>query len=253
LTAQTEAKVKDEKTWSLDGLRAGYCVNFLMNPKDADDELKQGFLLLRADQDRSLHPALRQVIHAQPEFGAWVPSRLCFYYVDAVSIGDRRIADKNARKVQMLGAWSIATVEQGGGGRRDLVRDLYTSRERVKSAAATKLVPVQEAEAGFRAAKDTSSAEYNQKIGKVRLVWIGRAAGDSTRVAQPIVESWRVAGLRGAPWSAQLALSPVWQRGLVGSLRVEGKGDLAEALKSSPIRFVGPFYYGGKGQLSFTR
>jgi hypothetical protein len=253
LTAQTEAKVRDEKVWAFDGLRAGYCVSFLMNPKDADDEVKHGFLLLRANQDSSLHPALRQVIQAQPEFGAWAPSRLCFYYVHAVSVGDRRIAEKNPRTVQMLGVWSIGTVEQGSGGRRDLVRELYASRDRVKSAAAADLIPVREADAGFRPARDTSSHEYNQKIGKDRLVWIGRTAGDSTRVAEPIVESWQVPGLRGAAWSAQLILSPGWQWGLVGSLRVEGKGDLADALKSSPIRFVGPFYSGGKGQLRFSR
>jgi hypothetical protein len=51
----------------------------------------------------------------------------------------------------------------------------------------------------------------------------------------------------------RLVLTPTWSRALVGSLRVEGKGDLAKLLKASPIRFVGPLYRGGGGELRFTR
>lgn len=245
--------MKDERVWNLQGLRAGYCVRFLVDPKTAARELKEGFLLLRADQDEALHPALRQVVQTQPEFAPWTPSSLCFYYTDAVQIGGRRIAEKNPRIAQMVGIWSLGTVEQGSGARRDLVLDMYASRERLRTAAAANLVLLHEAEAGFRAATDTSGTEYRQRIGKTQLVWSGRTAGDSTLVERPIVETWQVPGVRGVTWSAQLSLSPASSRGLVGSLRVEGKGDLANALKASPIRFVGPFYHGGGGQLRFTR
>jgi hypothetical protein len=153
----------------------------------------------------------------------------------------------------MVGIWSLAAVEQGSGARRDLVLDMYASRERLRTAAAANLVQLHEAEAGFRAATDTSGTEYRQTIGKTQLVWSGRTTGDSSRIERPIVEAWRVPGVRGVTWSAQLSLSPAWARGLVGSLRVEGKGDLAKALKASPIRFVGPFYRGGGGELRFTR
>jgi hypothetical protein len=153
----------------------------------------------------------------------------------------------------MIGIWSVATVEQGSGIRRDLVLDMFASRERLRTAAAANLVQLHTAEAGFRAGTDTSGTEYRQTIGKTQLVWSGRTAGDSTRFGRPIVETWRLSGVRGVTWSVQLSLSPAWARGLVGSLRVEGKGDLAKALKASPIRFVGPFYRGGGGELRFTR
>jgi hypothetical protein len=228
-------------------------VRFLVDPDAGAHELKQGFRLLRADQDATLHSALRQVVQSQPEFASWAPSSLCFYYTDAVQVGGRRIAEHNPRIAQMVGIWSLATVEQGSGARRDLVLDMYASRERLRAAAAANLIQLHEAEAGFRPATDTSGTEYRQTMGKTRLVWSGRTAGDSTRVEQPIVEIWEVPGARGVTWSVQLALSPAWARALVGSLRVEGKGDLAKALKASPIRFVGPFYRGGGGQLRFTR
>ena len=72
-------------------------------------------------------------------------------------------------------------------------------------------------------------------------------------VDQPIQESWSVSGLRGQMWNARLIRTPSWSRPLVGSLTVEGKGDLAKALKASPIRFVGPLYIGGGGELHFSR
>jgi hypothetical protein len=228
-------------------------VRFLVDPKRAAGDLKQGFLLVRADQDETLHSALRQVVQSQPEFAPWVPSSLCFYYTDAVQVGGRRIAERDPRIAQMVGIWSLAAVEQGSGARRDLVLDMYASRERLRTAAAANLVQLHEAEAGFRAATDTSGTEYRQTIGKTQLVWSGRTTGDSSRIERPIVEAWRVPGVRGVTWSAQLSLSPAWARGLAGSLRVEGKGDLAKALKASPIRFVGPFYRGGGGELRFTR
>jgi hypothetical protein len=253
LAAQVGGPAKTERVWNLQGLRAGYCVRFLVNPKKAAEELKQGLLLLRADQDTALHGAVRQVIHNQPEFAAWVPSNLCFYYADAVQLGGQRIAEKNSRIAQMVGVWSLGTVEQGSGLRRDLIVDMYASRDRLRTAASANLIQLHEAEVGYKAPTDTSGTEYRQIIGKTQLIWSGRTAGDSTRVDQPITENWQVAGARGVTWSAKLALSPTWARALVGSFRVEGKGDLADMLKDSPIRFVGPFYHGGAGQLTFTR
>jgi hypothetical protein len=251
--AQDGAPAKDQKIWALEGLRAGYCISFLTDPASARDELDKSLRLLRADGDSALHPALRQVIQSQPEFAAWSPSSLCFYYTDAVRLGSRRIVEHDARKAQMLGIWSIGAVEQGSQIRRDLVLGMYASRERLRTAAAADLVQLEEAEAAFRAGADTVGDQYSQRIGKTLLVWIGRTAGDSARVPQPVRESWRVPGRRRMVWSADLSLMPTWARDLVGSLRVEGKGDLAKSLRASPIRFVGPFYHGGRGQLRFSR
>lgn len=247
------SQVKDERVWSLEGLRAGFCVRFLSNPEMAARELKDGFHLLRADQDPTLHPALRRVVETQPEFASWSPSNLCFYYSDAVKVGNQRIAERDARKAQMLGVWTLGAVEQESGRRRDIVLDFLASRERLRGVAAANLVQLHEAEAAFRAATDTSTDQYLLTIEKTQLVWSGRATGDSSRVEQPIVDSWWVPGVRGVTWSAQLALAPTWSRPVVGSLRVEGKGDLAKMLKASPIRFVGPFYRGGGGELKFSR
>jgi hypothetical protein len=228
-------------------------VRFLIEPRMAAKELKGGFALIRADQNQTLHPALRHVIETQPEFGSWASSRLCLYYVDAVKLGNRRIVEKDARKYQMIGVWSVATAEKGNGMRRDVVLDMFASREQLVRAAQAARVRLRPAHSAVSDPPDTTDHSYGVQIERTLLVWQGRATGDSTRVEQPIEESWSVTGVRQNTWAASLAFSPTWSRSLVGSLRVEGKGDLAKALKASPIRFVGPLYTGGGGEVRFSR
>ena len=40
--------------------------------------------------------------------------------------------------------------------------------------------------------------------------------------------------------------------GLSGALRIEGKGELAQVLTASPIRYVGPIVWGGSGSMTFA-
>jgi hypothetical protein len=253
LAAQAESEVKDSRTWSLQGLRTGYCVRFLIEPKMGSRELEDGFRLLRADQDTNLHPALRQTIQQQPEFAGWAPSSLCFFFAEAVQVGERRVVEKDQRKTLMIGIWTLAAREQSAATRRDLALDLYGNRGSLIRAAEQSGVRLREAQTSVADRADTTTDIYSVKLQKALLTWRGRPAGDSTRVEQPLQESWSVSGLRDRMWNARLTTRPSWSRLLVGSLTVEGKGDLAKALKASPIRFVGPLYLGGQGELHFSR
>jgi hypothetical protein len=254
LSAQSTPDPKAANHWGLEGLRTAYCVRFLVEPKAAAEQLRTGFTLLPAQQDSTLDPALQQVIRSQPEFASWAPSNLCFYYLDAVQMGKRRIVERDPGRYQLLAAWSFATREQGNGPRRDLVVDLYASRENLLNAAHDAEIRLHELESKFYDRPADSTADiYSLKIGKTQLTWTGRAVGDSSRVDRPISEQLTIRGLRHGDLPAQLVLAPTWRRQVVGSLRVEGKGDLAKMLKASPIRFVGPQYHGGSGELRFSR
>jgi hypothetical protein len=252
LLAQTTGETRNSRTWGLQGLRAGYCVRFLVEPELASKELRQGHLLLHAERDQTLHPALRQVVAGQPEFASWTPSRLCFYYMDAVQVGRTRVAEPR-RAYQLIGVWTLAVTEQEGGARRDLVVDLYASRNSLLRVARASQVRIQEVQSTVSDRADTTFDMYSIKIEKTLLVWNGRHTGDSTRVEETVSEDWSVSGLRPTIAAARLELKPTWSWPLIGSLRVEGKGDLAKALRSSPIRFVGPLYRGGGGELRFFR
>jgi hypothetical protein len=253
LQAQTATDVAESRNWGLQGLRASYCVRFLVEPKTAAKQVRQGFLPLTAERDQTLHPALRHIVKAQPEFAGWSPSSLCFYYMDAVQVGRRRLVERDRRSYQMIGVWTLGAVVQEGGARRDLALDLYASRASLLRAAQAADVRIHEAHSVVSVRADSTADIYSIKVGKTLLVWNGRHTGDSTRVEDAVQESWSVSGLRRNVKVANLRLKPTWSWPLVGSLRVEGKGDLAKALKASPIRFVGPLYRGGGGELRFSR
>jgi hypothetical protein len=228
-------------------------VRFLVEPKHARELLEKGFDLIPARADSNLHPALHQIVQSQPEFAGWTPSRVCFYFANAFRVGNRRVAEKDPRKYQMLSVWSLATREQAGGARRDLALDLFASRNSLIRAAETNGVRVNDAHSVVADQADTTFDSYSVKLNRTLLIWQGRAAGDSVHHVEPIRETWQVPGRRAGVWSAEFVIKPAWSRALVGSLTVEGKGDLAKALRASPIRFVGPLYSGGSGALALSR
>lgn len=228
-------------------------MRFLIAPAEAAHQAQAGFRPVRADQDQSLHPALRSVIEGQPEFASWTPSSLCFFYLDTVSLGGRTMAARKGSKPQLISVWTLATSGQAGAGRRDLALQLSAgSAQTVRAAEAVRL-RVREAELRISQVPEGIDEMQEVKMGKTRLTWTGRAVGDSTQVSQPIEELWLVKGASGTSWNVRLKLAPSWTRPLVGVLRVEGKDDLAKALKASPIRFVGPRYLGGSADLLFSR
>jgi hypothetical protein len=253
MQAQTGSQGKKPQLLALEGLRAGYCIRFLISPKEAAKEGERGFVMVPASEDEALHPALRQVVGGQPEFRSWIPSRFCLYYAKAVQLRDQRITKKNPDEAQMVGVWSLAAAEEGNKTRRDLVPELYASRGRLNDLAEPLLVRLDEISSEVSKVPDTSDDEYIIKIGKSRLIWSGRTARDSTPVRTAFEESWWLKGLRQAVWNVRMTLAPAWSHPMVGTLRVEGKGGLAKLLKASPIRFVGPLYSGGSAEMVFSR
>ena len=253
LVAQAPPGSRAGPVWTITGLRTGQCVRFLLDPAVARRALPGGTRLLPASGDESLHPALRSVIDGQPEFAAWIPSSLCLYYADGLDLGGRRFRSKDPRKRRMIGAWTVAASGQGSGARQDVVMELFGIGGGLVQAAAYAKVKLSEAQSLVSKVEGTDNHLYDVKIGKTRLSWNGRAVGDSTRVGQPIQESWLTKGTAGMVWRVEATLKPEWSRPLVGVLSVAGDDDLAEALKASPIRFVGPLYQGGGAELRFFR
>ena len=253
LPAQTAKEQREAQVWSLQGLDTGYCVLFVIDPRAASKQLKRGFRPVPAGQDGMLHPALRQVIQHQPEFGSWSASRLCFYFSDAVQVGSRRVAEKNPRNQQMLAVWTLAAEDEESRVRRDLAVELFAGRGNLRRAGESAGVRLREAHASVIDSAGSATDVYSMKLERTTVVWRGRSTGDSTRVDHAMEESWSVPGTRLGLWSVHFAFRPLSSRALAGSLTVEGKGDLAKAMKGSPIRFVGPLYRGGTAELRFSR
>lgn len=224
-----------------------------MQPSEAEKRLPKGYLPRRADQARSLDPSLARVIAAQPEFRGWTPSSLCLYQVSGMRVGGSLVRSGDRERGLLFGVWVLAA-RDSSRHERDAAPLLFGSRGvSLHRAAELTLVRLREADTKIVRASGGGDDTYEVKVGKTLIEWRGRAVGRRAAVGGPLRASWWVDGIRGTEWTASMVLEPKWARALVGSLRVQGKDHLAEALKASPIRFVGPIYGGGAGELAFTR
>jgi hypothetical protein len=246
--------------WQLEDLRSGFCVQLLLDSSTVARGLAADLRPIRADQMPDLHPAIRGVVQTQPEFAGWIPSKLCLYYFSGVDAGAARVRSKDARKAPLLAAWTAAAAEAGSGARREVALEFVSGSGRLSRAAQGAGLNLVEARSVIGLVPYVSEegvpsgdTRYQLKIGKTLITWDGKPTGDSTRVKEPIEADWLTRGRRAGWWHARLRIVPGWSRGMAGSLRVQGKDAFAKALKASPIRFVGPLYSQGGGELQFER
>ncbi len=255
----TNGKEKGVKAWRLDELRNAFCIQFLVEPGAASKTLPKGTRPMAASQMQELHPALRSVVESQPEFASWVPSNLCLFYFGLVEVDGDRVRDKNPSKSPMLGFWTVAAADSLSGARQDLALEVITNSGRLESSANTAGLDIRMVRSSFgpvppnEEGQPSSADRYQIRVRKTQIIWDGRTGSDSTPPKEPLARTWRAEGRRGGWVNGQLAITAGWTRAMIGSLKVEGKDDLAKFLKASPIRFVGPAYQGGTGSLRFGR
>jgi hypothetical protein len=256
LGAQEKGR-QDQGAYSLGGLRAGFCVQLLLDPATVRKELPQGYQPLPATQAGELHPVLSEVVKHQPEFASWTPSRLCLYALDSLQAKDFAFANKKGRKPLLLGVWTAAATEGAGGGRGEVALLVLSNDGRLihsaKSAGArvlhAKLV-VGKVPPGEEDTVPSATADrFQVSFGKTVVTWDGRASSDSTTAAGQVEVAWTAAPEGRGVAAGRLVLHPLWSRGMIGSLRVIGKDEFATALKASPVHFVGPQYERGGGTL----
>lgn len=257
LQGQSEES-SEGRSWRLKGLHTGFCVQLLVDPASVASEVPRGYRALPASRSPDLHPALRNVIKSQPEFGSWSPSRLCLYFFDTVQVGSTVVRNKNPSKKPLLGFWTVGVAEVASGRPRDLLVDVLGNSGRLERFGKAGGVYVHEVESSVgkvpvvdREGIASTDDQYWIKFRGTEITWDGRLTADRARVQGALSSEWLTRGAQAGWVSGRLRLSPGWRRQMVGSLRVEGKNAFARALKASPIRFVGPLLQEGDGELSF--
>jgi hypothetical protein len=241
--------------WRLSEVRRSFCVQWLLHPDSLRGQLPRGVRLLPADTNGDLHPALRQVLATQPEYRSWTPSAICFYRMGAVAAESKTIGGgPDSSKAPVLGIWTVAA-ETGRTGPRNVALELRANDGDLREAgdqAGLELERLNIAVGPVPRDDGTPSPDqtrYQIRFGKTLLVWDGHATDDTTRAGAPVAWSWQAARNKGGWLTGDLTLARGASSLMVGSLRVEGKDPLARALQSSPIRYVGPAYQGGEGEL----
>jgi hypothetical protein len=258
LKAQDNAS--DVITWELEGLRSAFCVQLLLDPgSELLHDLPSGWRAVPASAVSNLHVSLRGVIEGQAQYASWSPSRLCFTTVDTIRAKDFSLADKSGRRPQLFGYWTVLAAGPSGTP-QDVALDLFTNSDRLAHSARLAGQQLHEARltVGKVPAEDengvpSSDDRFQVKLSGAVVTWDGHLAGDSAAAAEPVVQTWSVSGMRGGLSTGTLTLSPARSQPMAGSLKVDGKTDLAKALRASPTRFAGPSFRGGGGKVTFAR
>ncbi len=243
--------------WVFPGVEFSACVEFLMAPDMAAGHLTEGFRAIPASSVDTLSPVLHREVEGNPELGSWVPAQLCFIESPSIISGEARYtAEGKMGTRELIGYWAIAGTREAGTPTSDqwFVVRYWTNDWRVRKQTEAAFIPMLTFKRSLVTIPGSTTQNYTVTIGKTVLTWKGQMAGrDSSVYAEARSTSQIFDGKRAIHWTATASSSPQWLRHLPGVFNVQGKDDLAQALKASPIRMFGPMYWGGDARVEFTR
>jgi hypothetical protein len=254
--APPSPRLADEQTasaqeWTFANLIGGFCLEFLADTADARRLLPNDAVPLRATTPGvKLHPALARVVKDQPEYASWTPAEVCVYRFGAATIAGTEIVARpgDGETIGWVGVAGRIAASQPEGSL--VATQLFTGGTKAQKASEAGRPELRKLKLSVGKAPKSNEDRVILEFGKTRLMWDGHAASDSTAVAGPVVEHWARA-IRGGAVIGRWELNSVQQRSMVGAVIVEGKDRFAQALRKSPIRYVGPLYQGGNAKLSF--
>lgn len=244
--------------WVLDEARGGFCVWYLTDPELAPKFLPKGGVARTAATVEGLPPMLQRVVQDEPRFQAWVPSVLCIGRYASVQVDGRQMDRAKDPERPVLVTWQAIAMEAplGVDGAGWLLTHLGGDAPMLERAAGNSTVAFRGRElrnnrvSGEQGPDAEDAWEF--RVDGVKLFWNGRQIGDM-RVGSTRMMSFGYAGARTSIWGVEIESAPGHERTAIGSLRVEGKNDLASALKGSPVRAIGPAELGGRTTVTFRR
>jgi hypothetical protein len=252
LRAQTAPQAEAQLVWKLEETSSGWCLQFLIDPTKAGEDLPDKARPVSAIEAGELHPAISRLISDEPQYARWVPSVLCSYFFGAVTVDGHRV-EKGKKSMPAIAWWGVLARSSADTAPVLALRFLATNNFRVQKPTETAKVIMRDLDLTIERVPETNDDRYTLKYGKTLVVFDGHAAPDTTLRAETVSQIWWTEGDASTVWRAWADLHPSSTHGLVGALRVQGKGDLADLLKASPIRLVGPIHSGGDGVVNFFR
>ena len=256
LPAVVHAQVAGEASaskWLLEDARGSFCVWYLADPAIAPKLAPKGTALTPAGTGAGLPPAVVRVIRDEPQFASWIPAVICVGRYGAVTVdGETAGRARDDRSILLMTHAIAAAAPRGQSGAAYYLLELSTDNGNVARLAEAAGIRIERRELDVIPAREGRDDVLTIRVEKAKLIWSGHATGESrVEATQPM--SFGLAGMRTSNRRLDASFAPDTSRLVVGQLRVEGKDDLAKALKASPIRWVGPILAGGRGEWLFTR
>lgn len=249
--ATLSAQKVTELPWAMQDARGGFCIWYLVDPALAPLLAEKGTTFAPAGTGSTLPNALAQTIRDEPRFTSWIPAAICVLFYGRISIGDNKpILAASGQPLTLVAHLIAAQAPRGAGGAGFLLLKLGSDSRVVRNQGGDPGLPI----AGMTvvAGKDRGTPEdrVDFRLEDTQITWVGHPSGDPS-VGTTRSMSFGYAGARSTNWQGSLETTPAETHAMIGSLRIEGKSPLSKALKSSPIRAVGPIETGGTGRFLF--
>lgn len=227
--------------WLLEQVRGGFCADFLIHPDSLRLAPPTRTQLAPISASGAPAPILARLVEGEPDFGTWIPSRLCLLHVGTVWAGGRRYHDDD--KLQGLLFWRLGA--QDDPGARTIL--FSTSGSLLRRTGLSERAEVESFEADFQVDSVSGTSLSRSRIDETHLRWDGSVQpADSTT---DLACEWRLLTPPALPVVLTLRLPGNRGGQMGGSLTVTGDGLLAVLLQASPIRWASTWLSAERGSV----
>lgn len=233
--------------WRWVDAQGGFCIWYLADPAIARELMPEGLQARPVSMGTDLPPDLLRIAQDEPRFADWIPGVVCVGQFEVVAANGMPVGRREGTHpvrfaltaLAAKGATEWELLELGlDAGRLDQVGEKLGIRSKQRQLR-------------LRQGIEGEDDQWSLKLDGAELGWVGHAIGQPD-VGLTRMMSFGYTGDRNTVWRLDLKTSPATTELQVGSLRITGKGALAQALKSSPIRAVGALERGGETVMTFT-
>lgn len=233
--------------WRWVNAEGSFCIWYLAEPAIARELLPEELEARTVAGSQGLPANLLRIAADEPRFADWVPGIVCVGQFEVVAANGAPVARREDGQPVRFTLAALAAV---GAGEWQLL-ELGLDAGRLDDVGEELGIPSEERQLRLRQGLEGEDDQWSLKLDGAELVWSGHSQGQAD-VGLTQLMSFGYAGDGGALWRLDLKYAPATEELQVGSLRIEGKGELAQALKSSPIRAVGAIGRGGEALMTFT-
>ncbi len=255
ILAAQEKATADTVNWTVLNPQAGWCLAFLMEPKEAINDLTRGHRVVTAREAKDLLPAIARLIADEPTYADWVPSEVCTYVVDAISVEGRRFDRGDGGQPIAILYWAVAAANaesQAPEAGQVSLRAFGSNSSGVQRNMGTRGLPIDRIQFDVRKVPESSDQDYQIKLNGATISYTGQPKPDSTGAAPQRSRTGVLTGNNRTIWTMRMVWDPAAVGGMSGALRIVGKRGLAKVLNRSPIRVLSPTIIGGAGRVTLS-
>lgn len=243
-----------ESQWVLQDSRGGFCIWYLASPATAKDLAPRDTPLAAAGTGAGLPAGLVRLLEDDRQFSNWIPAVVCIGLYGSAAVDGRVVAEGKANRPVVVVLSALAASAPAGVS----TAEYYLADFRIGGpgllgrAAETARVPAARVDVAMEKGEGDQDDLVNVKLDGTRISWSGHPFG-TARVGTTRSMSFGYGTVKSGVSELSLRAEGHHVRDLIGGLRVEGKDELAKAMKSSPLRIVAGYEEGGRTELMFRR